>query len=86
VSACNRCGSFAINPGHHGRLDGVRINLCDVCYWRSLAEISGTRLATADALLERTQRKYYDSAERIQNDRDIEAYLMQHTTTPERPE
>ena len=35
--ACNRCGSWAINHGHHGR-DGSEPNLCDVCYWRQRCE------------------------------------------------
>ena len=32
-----KCGSFAINPGHHGR-DNTDLDLCDVCYWRKRAE------------------------------------------------
>ena len=31
------CGSYAINPGHHGRTEGVDLDLCDVCYWRKRA-------------------------------------------------
>lgn len=31
------CGSYAINPHCHGRLPGVDLHLCDVCYWRELA-------------------------------------------------
>lgn len=27
------CGSYAINPGMHGRSDDDK-HLCDVCYWR----------------------------------------------------
>lgn len=34
---CARCGSYAINHGHHGR-DGSDSDLCDVCYWRERAE------------------------------------------------
>ena len=32
-----KCGSYAINPNHHGR-DGTDLDLCDVCYWRKRAE------------------------------------------------
>ena len=31
---CIVCGSYAINPKHHGRPLGESLNLCDVCYWR----------------------------------------------------
>lgn len=34
MSRC-KCGSFAINPSAHGRADGVDLDLCDVCYWRT---------------------------------------------------
>ena len=32
------CGSYAVNPEHHGRTYGVDLDLCDVCYWRKRAE------------------------------------------------
>lgn len=35
---CKRCGSYAINPHHHGRDETVDLDLCDVCYWRKRAE------------------------------------------------
>ncbi len=35
MSRCKQCGSFAINPSAHGRADGVDLDLCDVCYWRT---------------------------------------------------
>ena len=38
MSRC-ACGSFAINPQSHGRLPGVDLDLCDVCYWRKRAEV-----------------------------------------------
>lgn len=38
MSACKRCGSFAINPHWHGR-DGTDLDLCDVCYWRTRAPV-----------------------------------------------
>lgn len=37
-SRCQRCGSYAINHNSHGR-DGSDGHLCDVCYWRSRAEL-----------------------------------------------
>jgi len=35
---CERCGSYAINEHSHGRIKGVNLQLCDVCYWRAIAE------------------------------------------------
>ena len=32
-----KCGSYAINPHHHGRNPAVDLDLCDVCYWRKRA-------------------------------------------------
>ena len=40
---CRFCGSYAINPNHYGRLEGVDTDLCDVCYWRKAA-ISNERV------------------------------------------
>ena len=34
-----KCGSYAINPHHHGRDPEADLDLCDVCYWRKRAEI-----------------------------------------------
>lgn len=34
---CKRCYSYAINHHNHGR-DGSGEELCDVCYWRNIAE------------------------------------------------
>lgn len=34
-----KCGSFAINPGFHGR-GQEDLDLCDVCYWRKRAELA----------------------------------------------
>ena len=36
---CQRCKSQAINPHIHGRIAGVDLDLCDVCYWRKRAEV-----------------------------------------------
>jgi len=35
---CRRCDSYVFNHHSHGR-DGSEKTLCDVCYWRQLAEI-----------------------------------------------
>ena len=37
MSHCKQCGSYAINPGMHGR-DGSDVDLCDVCYWRKRSD------------------------------------------------
>lgn len=33
------CGSYAINQHLHGRMLGVDLDLCDVCYWRKRAAV-----------------------------------------------
>jgi hypothetical protein len=38
MSSCTRCGSQAINPHMHGRVEGLYLDLCDVCYWRNEVE------------------------------------------------
>ena len=38
MKKCERCGSYAINEHAHGRIKGVNSHLCDVCYWRTIAE------------------------------------------------
>lgn len=40
---CDRCGSYAINPGKHGRDKKSDLDLCDVCYWRKRAEEAEAR-------------------------------------------
>ena len=40
-NSCIKCGSLAINHNCHGR-DGSDSDLCDVCYWRSRAEVTPT--------------------------------------------
>lgn len=47
MKACRRCGSFAINPQTHGRVKGIAIDLCDVCYWREIAEKATSELDAA---------------------------------------
>jgi hypothetical protein len=46
VKCCKRCYSYAINHHNHGR-DGSGEELCDVCYWRNIAE---TRLQKINQL------------------------------------
>ena len=41
------CGSHAINPGHHGRTEGADLDLCDVCYWRKMAQPEPRPIAEA---------------------------------------
>lgn len=41
--ACKNCGSYAINHHCHGR-DGSEPKLCDVCFWRSIAERNHTHI------------------------------------------
>ena len=38
------CGSFAINSNRHGR-DATNTDLCDVCYWRTRAEVAEQQAA-----------------------------------------
>jgi hypothetical protein len=38
MNRCKRCGSYAINQNSHGRVSGVDLDLCDVCYWRKRFE------------------------------------------------
>ena len=46
MKCCKRCYSYAINHHNHGR-DGSGEELCDVCYWRNIAE---TRLQKINQL------------------------------------
>ena len=50
--ACNICGSWAINHGHHGR-DGSDPTLCDVCYWRQRCEQCTASNAAKDDEIDR---------------------------------
>lgn len=43
------CGSFAINDHQHGRIKGIDLDLCDVCYWRTRAELLGKVLTLSNA-------------------------------------
>ena len=51
MKECNRCGSYAVNPGRSGRDETSDLDLCDVCYWRQRAEhaVAAEREACADA-------------------------------------
>ena len=33
-----KCGSYAINEHLYDRKPGVHSDLCDVCYWRAIAD------------------------------------------------
>ena len=44
------CGSHAINPGYDGRLPGVMLDKCNVCYWRITAEKLQAEVASMKAL------------------------------------
>ena len=41
MSACTKCGSYAINPDSHGRNSNADLDLCDLCYWRKRADVRG---------------------------------------------
>jgi hypothetical protein len=45
MGKCKRCYSCAINHHCHGR-DGSEPELCDVCFWRSRAELATATLKT----------------------------------------
>jgi len=53
-----KCGSWAINPELHGRLQGDRLDLCDVCYWRNKYEILDKALNLA---IEQCPSSIYDN-------------------------
>ena len=48
MSACSRCGSFAINHHLHGR-DKDHRDLCDVCYWRKRHDLIALSLTGSQA-------------------------------------
>ena len=67
-----RCGSYAINPDHHGR-EGDHLDLCDVCYWRKRHEecVDGYEWARAgNATLEDHLRRATADMKRMQEQRD----------------
>ncbi|MFT0534000.1 hypothetical protein ACMHYJ_14400 [Castellaniella hirudinis] len=63
MKACEKCGSYAINPGRHGR-DNTDQGLCDVCFWRK-------RAAEKERSLAETQRQIIEAAERRGYERAI---------------
>jgi hypothetical protein len=54
--SCKRCFSYAINIHSHGR-DGTEKELCDVCYWRQLAEIRLAYLQQLEKELKQAQNR-----------------------------
>lgn len=50
------CGSYAINPHLHGRLPGVDLDLCDVCYWRKRATPAQSDKSFTRALIRAAKR------------------------------
>ncbi len=44
---CKLCGSYAINPQAHKRKPKYKLDLCDVCYWRTEAEEKEAELVAA---------------------------------------
>ena len=71
MSACSRCGSFAINHHLHGRGGGLPKLWCDVCYWRSQAESNRILLALSQARV-RELEDMLDDASVIPRQPDIE--------------
>ena len=67
MTQCKRCHSCAINPSQHGR-DGTRLDLCDVCFWRNVAEERANRIArleeAGDAMCEDYEMVAMDTFER----------------------
>jgi len=47
---CAYCSSYAINHHLHGR-DGSSPDLCDVCYWRDLAEHRQSAIDRSDMII-----------------------------------
>ena len=45
IKSCRVCGSYAINEHLHGRIPGAKPDLCDVCYWREVANSLGFHVA-----------------------------------------
>ena len=63
-----KCGSYAINPGKHGR-GREKLHLCDVCYWRERAEAAEGRIA------EVIGHRDYELNQRIDAERDRDAFV-----------
>lgn len=56
MKVCRRCGSYAINPHQHGRQEGDRLDLCDVCYWRDYAERANEEILKTIEMVRSKQR------------------------------
>ena len=55
---CKRCRSYAINHHCHGR-DGSGEDLCDVCYWRNIAETRLQKITQLESALRRIANQDY---------------------------
>lgn len=55
---CKRCNSCAINHHRHGR-DGSGEDLCDVCYWRNIAETRLQKITYLESALRRIADQDY---------------------------
>lgn len=55
---CKRCHSYAINHHCHGR-DGSGEDLCDVCYWRNIAETRLQKITYLESSLRRIANQDY---------------------------
>lgn len=55
---CKRCRSYAINHHCHGR-DGSGEDLCDVCYWRNIAETRLQKITHLESALRRIANQDY---------------------------
>lgn len=78
MEKCKRCYSYAVNHHCHGR-DGSDPDLCDVCYWRTRAELAKDLAEGRDHLLFRASKlecerdKYKAALENIINSEDIQS-------------
>jgi len=58
------CGSYAVNPNAHGR-DGSDLHLCDICYWRTRAEVATHALVDIRDCMGGTHSNGFDAPEDV---------------------
>ena len=78
-----KCGSYAINPGQHGR-DDTDLDLCDVCFWRKRATTSAQDREDAERYRYLKARPYSIRAPHI--DQEIKAVVHEYGEQPRRIE